>query len=224
MKILAACAVFPLILAGVDALAQADPIERLRACSAFASAERVDCLEKLSRDMGPPPATATAAPTTQAPPAADNWIVSQTTSPFDYSPIAVATVSTASSPDGVPLQLSIQCRGGGTELVLAGAPIKPRGEGYAVAYRIDDGAPVPLATGASASGTGVAIKGDVARLLASLPDHGTISFRIAAHQGATLEGRYALAGLNAALKRLAGPCKWPVVAQPANDVLKSQEK
>ena len=51
-------------------------------------------------------------------------------------------------------------------------------------------------------------------LLAALPDHGTISFRIAAYQGAPLEGSYALASLNAALKRLAGPCKWSVVAQP----------
>ena len=113
------------------------------------------------------------------------------------------------------LQLSIQCRGGGTELVLMSAPIKPRGEGYAVAYRIDDGGPVPLATGAPASGTGVAIKGDVVRLLASLPDHGSVSFRITAPQGETLEGRYALAGLNIALRRLVGPCKWPAASKPS---------
>jgi len=61
----------------------------------------------------------------------------------------------------------------------------------------------------------VAIKGDVVRLLASLPDRGSVYFRITAPQGEILEGRYALAGLNAALKRLAGPCKWPSASQPS---------
>ncbi len=214
MKILVACLALPLVVAGIDALAQADPMERLRVCSTLTPAERVECLDKLSRDIGPPPASAASVPTAEPGPAADNWIVSQTTSPFDYSPIAIATASTTSGLDGVALQLSIQCRGGGTELVLGSTPPTLRGERYAATYRIDDGGPVQVATGTPASGTGVAIKGDVVRLLAALPDHGTISFRIAAHQGATLEGSYALASLNAALKRLAGPCKWPVVAQP----------
>ena len=214
MKILAAipaaCAVVPLLLAAVDAAAQPEPMDRLRACAVLHPSERVECLEKLSSDIGPSPSklAPAAAPAVEAPAPDDNWIVSQTTSPFDYSPIAIATASTSSRPDGVPLQLSIQCRGGGTELVLAAVPIRPR-EAYAVAYRIDEGGPVPLATGAPASGTGIAIKGDVARLLASLPDRGSVFFRITAPQGATLEGRYALAGLSAVLRRLAGPCKWP---------------
>jgi hypothetical protein len=294
MRALAACAVVWLMVAGVDALAQADEIERLRlrVCSVFPPAERVECLKKLTSDPdalpskptpapteapppkptpapaaeapppkpapapaaeapppkpvpapaaeAPPPKPAPAsaaeapppkptpapaaeapppkpapAPAAEAPPPGETWIVSQTTSPFDDSPIAIATASTGSRPTGVPLQLSIQCRGGGTELVLMSAPIKPRGEGYAVAYRIDDGGPLPLATGAPASGTGVAIKGDVVRLLASLPDRGSVSFRITAPQGETLEGRYSLAGLNAALRRLAGPCKWPAASQPS---------
>jgi hypothetical protein len=215
MKILVACLALPVAVAGFDALAQTDPMERLRVCSMLTPAERVECLDKLSRDIGPPPANPTSVPGAEVLPAADNWVVSQTTSPFDYSPIAIATASTRNGPDGVALQLSIQCRGGSTELVLASAPPTLRGEGYAVTYRIDDGGPVQVATGTPASGTGVAIKGDVVHLLAALPDHGTISFRIAAYQGATLEGSYALASLNAALKRLAGPCKWPVVAQPA---------
>src|SRR5229473_1261201 len=108
MKILVACLALPLAVAGVDALAQADPMERLRVCSMLTPAERVECLDKLSRDIGPPPANPTAVPGAEGLPAADKWIVSQTTSPFDYSPIAIATASTSSGPDGVALQLSIQ--------------------------------------------------------------------------------------------------------------------
>ncbi len=213
MKLLAACLALPVLVADAGALAQpnpkADPMDRLRGCSVLASAERIECLDKLSRDLAPAPlAKAATAPAAEAPAAADDWVVSETTSPFDYTPIAVATVSASSGPEGVALQLSIQCRGGATDLVLATLPQALRSEGRAVSYRIDDGAPVPLASGAPAAGSGVAIKGDVVRLLASLPDHGTLSFRIAGPQGATLEGRYALAGLNATLKRLAGPCKW----------------
>jgi hypothetical protein len=36
-----------------------------------------------------------------------------------------------------------------------------------------------------------------------------------APQGETLEGRYALAGLSMALRRLVGPCKWPAASKPS---------
>jgi hypothetical protein len=235
MKIVAICLAVPLVVAGADVLAQAtgnalaqatgDAMEKLRACSVLASAERRDCLEKLSRDIGaPPPNAAAAPPAREVTPVADNWIVSETTSPFDYSPVAVATASATSGQSsgqssgqgGAPLQLSIQCRGGRTELVIASAALTLRGETYIVSYDIDGGPPVTLATGTPASGAGVAIKGDVVRLLASLPDRGNISFRVAARQGTTMEARYALAGLKAVLKRLAGPCKWPVAGAPRN--------
>ena len=48
--------------------------------------------------------------------------------------------------------------------------------------------------GTPASGAGVAIRGDVLRLLASLPDRGEISFRVTPRQGAALDGRYDLVG------------------------------
>ena len=69
-----------------------------------------------------------------------------------------------------------------------------------------------VAAGTPASGTGVAIRGDVVRLLTSLPDRGDISFRVTPRQGAALDGRYDLAGLKIVRDRLAGPCKWPAVA------------
>ena len=144
--------------------------------------------------------------------AADNWIVSETTSPLDYSPVAIATASSSGGPDGATLQLSIQCRGGRTDLVIAGPALTRRGEDYVVSYAVNDGQPVVVAAGTPASGTGVAIRGDVVRLLASLPDRGEISFRVTPRQGAALDGRYALAGLKIVRDRLAGPCKWPAVA------------
>lgn len=205
MRIATICVAFSFAAASVGALAQgaSDPMDKLRACSTLAPAERLECLDKLSREIAPS-TTASTAPT-GAPPA-DNWIVSETTSPIDYTPVAVATASSAT------LQLSIQCRGGRTDLVIAGPALTRRGEDYVVSYGVNDSPPVVVAAGTPASGTGVAIRGDVVRLLASLPDRGDIAFRIAARQGPALEGRYALAGLKTVLDRLAVPCRWPAAA------------
>ena len=110
------------------------------------------------------------------------------------------------------MKLSIQCRGGRTDLVIGGPVFTRRSEDYLVSYVVNDGQPVVVATGTPASGTGVAVRGDVVRLLASLPDRGEVAFRVTTRQGAALEGRYALAGLKVVLERLAVPCKWPAGA------------
>ena len=217
MKIAAICLAFAFAPASADALAQGagDAMEKLRACSLLGPAERLECLEKLSRDLAPPPRPVEAAAPAAAA-AADNWIVSETTSPVDYSPVAIATASASDGPDGSPLQLSIQCRGGRTELVISGPALTRRAEDYLVSYGVNDGQPVVVAAGTPASGTGVAIRGEVVRLLASLPDRGDIAFRVTARQGAALEGRYALAGLKTVLERLAVSCKWPAAGAPRN--------
>jgi hypothetical protein len=154
-----------------------------------------------------------ASPAPKVAPAADSWTVSETTSPLDYTPVAIATASSGGGPDGAALQLSIQCRSGRTDLMIGGPAVTRRGEDYVVSYAVDDGQPVVVAAGTPASGTGVAIKGDVVRLLASLPERGDVTFRLAARQGAAVEGRYALASLKIVRDELAVPCKWPAAAR-----------
>jgi hypothetical protein len=220
MRIATICVAFVMALASAGARAQGggDAMEKLRACAQLAQAERLACLDKLSRDIGapsspgaPPSPGAAASKAAPAAPAADDWIVSETTSPLDYSPVAIASASSA-GPDGSAMQFSIQCRGGGTELVISGPTLTRRGEDHVVSYVVNDGQPVVVAAGTPAAGTGVAIRGDVVRLLASLPDRGDIAFRVTTRQGAALEGRYALAALKIVRDRLALPCKWPTVA------------
>jgi hypothetical protein len=213
MRIAALGVAFVFGMASASAFAQgaADALEKLRACSLLAPAERLECLDKLSREITPSP-RAVASPASKLAPAADNWIVSETTSPIDYTPVATATASSGGGPDGATLQLSIQCRGGRTDLVIAGSALTRRGEDYVVSYAVDDGQPVVVSAGTPASGTGVAIKGDVVRLLASLPERGDVTFRLAVRQGAAVEGRYALASLKTVRDRLTVPCKWPTAA------------
>ena len=159
-------------------------------CSLLAPAERLECLDKLSHDIAPlSPARPAASPAPGGAPAADNWIVSETTSPLDYTPVAIATALSSGGPDGAILQLSIQCRGGRTDLMITGPALTGRGEDPVVSYVVNDGQPVVVAAGPSASGAGVTIRGDVVRLLASLPDRGEISFRVTPRQGAALAVR-----------------------------------
>jgi hypothetical protein len=182
-----------------------DPVAHLRACSLMEREERLECLEKLSRSIAPPARPA---------PGGDNWIVSETTSPVDYTPIVTATTSSRGS-NGSAMQLSIQCRGGRTELVVAGPAVSRSGADYAISYRINDGQPVQLAAGSPSFGTGAAFTGDVVRLLQSLPEEGDIAVRLSTRTGAAQEGHFLLGGLMVVREKVAVACKWPqAVARP----------
>ena len=185
-----------------------DPVAHLRACSLMERQERLECLEKLSRSIAPPARPA---------PAGDNWIVSETTSPVDYTPIVTATTSSRGGSNGSAMQFSIQCRGGRTELVVAGPAISRSRADYAISYRINDGQPVQLAAGSPSFGTGAAFTGDVVRLLQSLPEEGDIAVRLSTRTGAAQEGYFLLGGLKMVRERVAVACKWPqAVARPPN--------
>src|SRR5258708_23806902 len=96
-------------VAGGVAFAQSpgDPIAHLRACSLLERAERLECLDKLSRSIAPP----------ARPAPGDHWIVSETTSPVDYTPIVIPTTSSRRDPASSSSQLSLPCPGLPTELV-----------------------------------------------------------------------------------------------------------
>ena len=180
----------------------------LRACSLMEHAERLECLEKSSRKIAPPAAPG---------PGSDNWVVSETTSPVDYTPIATATASSTGGSDGSSMQLSIHCRGGRTELVITGPTVSRSSVDYLISYRINDGQPVQLAAAAPSFGTGAAFTGDVVRLLQSLPEEGDIAVRLSTRNGAAQEGYFLLVGLKMVREKVAAACKWPhAVAKPRN--------
>jgi hypothetical protein len=138
---------------------------------------------------------------------ATNWIYTETVSPLDYAPVAIAS-AWSSEPDGPVVQLSIHCRRGRTDLVITSPAMTGRPEEQRLTYSVDDGPPVSLPAGAAASAGGLAIKDDVVRFLTALPATGEIAFQVAG-PAAPLQGRYALGPLKAVLDRLAAPCKWP---------------
>jgi hypothetical protein len=192
------------------ALAQGpgDPMEQLRACSLMERAERLECLENLSRAIAPPARPAQGE---------GKWVLSETTSPVDYTPIGAATTSSRGGSSGSFMQLSIHCRGGRTELVVAGPALVSRGEDYAISYRVNDDQPVQLAAASPSFAAGVAFTGDVVRLLQSLPDEGEIAVRLFTRAGAAQDAHFLLGGLKTVRQKLAATCKWPhAVAKPRN--------
>ena len=209
MKSAAACLLVALALGRASEMAEAagDPMDRLRACSTLSHAEKMKCLDLLSREIAPESARSRSASGSEGTATPETWVVSETTSPIDYSPVVIATATAGGAPDGSGMKLSIACRSGKTSLVLSGPGAS--GEGYAVSYAVDGGSPTTLASALAPSAMGMAIVGDVVRILVSLPAQGEIAFRIAGRQGVTLEGRYSLAGLKTTRERMAVSCGWP---------------
>lgn len=189
---------------GGIALAQ-DPMTQLRSCLQKDHAERLGCLNKLTRTIAPQHGLTPE----------DDWIVSQTTSPIDYSPIATATTSSRSGTGESVMQLSIRCRGGRTELALAGPGISRGGGDDAISYRVNDNPAVQVAASVPAFGPGVAFAGDVVRLVQSLPDSGDLIVLLSPRGGAAHDATFSLAGLDAARAKMATACKWPrAIATP----------
>jgi hypothetical protein len=195
-------------LAGGIAFAQgvADPVAHLRACSAMERAERLECLDRLSREVATPD---------RARRDGDNWIVSETTSPVNYKPIVTATALSRGGSDGSSMRLAAYCRDGRTELVASAPAISGSDADHTISYRVNEGQAVQLAAAQPSFGTGAAFTGDVVRLLRSLPEEGQIGVRITPRAGAAQEGQFLLGGLKTVREKLAAACKWPhAVAGP----------
>ena len=193
------------VLMGGTALAQGgeDPLAQLRACSLMEEAERLQCLEKLSRAM---PAAA---------PSEASWVISQTKSPIDYAPIVTATISSRDLAGHSAMQFSIRCWRGQTELAVGGPAVPDSGDNYAVSYRINDGQPVQLPGSATAIARRVALKTDALAVIRSLPGNGELVLRLSPRVGQVQEASFPLAGLDTVRAKIAAPCQWPqFMAEP----------
>ena len=149
--------------------------------------------------------------------ATGNWIISETTSPVDYSPVVVAITRSRDSLENPAMQLSVYCRNGQTYVVLTGPAISSRRDNYAISYSVNGGEPTRAEASPASFGAGAAFRGDVVRLLQAFPDEGEIAIRLATQTGSTREGYFSLSGLKVVRSKVAAACKWPRVnTQPRN--------
>jgi hypothetical protein len=185
-----------------------DAISRLKSCFQLERALQPECLEKLSRELPDRNNQNTAEPATRS------WVVSETTSPVDYSPMITATMSSQRVTKDAPATFVIRCRGQRTDLLIGteGSWRASRANELQVDFRIDDQPAVRTQWTASADGRTALFKEDAVRFLRSLPNGGRIIVSVSDWQGAAHEASFQLTGLDAIRKKMAAACKWTPAA------------
>jgi hypothetical protein len=143
-----------------------------------------------------------------------NWIVSETTSPVDYSPLTTAEIRSTTGLQDAPNTLVIRCLGPRTEVLLRtqGTWSASRSSKVQVEYQIDDDAPVKSQWIASVDGKTVSYGNDAVGFLQSLPEGARLKINVPDRAGPGHEATFQLAGLDAVRKRIAAPCKWTIAA------------
>jgi hypothetical protein len=149
-----------------------------------------------------------------AKPADTNWVVSQTTSPVDYSPLITAVIRSTSSVQDAPNALVIRCRGRRTELLVRtqGTWQASRTREVQVDYQINDQPSVRLPWTVPADGRTAIYKDDAVGLLQSLPEGARLKINVFDRAASGHEATFQLAGLDAVRKKMAVPCDWPAAA------------
>ena len=142
------------------------------------------------------------------------WLVSETTSPVDYSPLITAVIHSTSSVKDAPSTLAVRCRASRTELLLSteGTWRATRASEVQVDYQINDQPFVKLQWTVSADGTTASYKDDAVELLRSLPEGARLKISVFNGQGPGQEATFQLTGLDSVRKKLGLACKWPPTA------------
>ena len=146
-----------------------------------------------------------------------DWIVSQTTSPIDYTPLITAAIRLPFTVKHAPTTLAIRCRGGRTEFLVRteGTWRASRAREVQVDYQINDQPVVRLSWTVSADGRTAIYKDDPVALLQSLPEDARLKINVLDEPAASHEATFQLAGLDAVREKIAAACKW---TPPANKI------
>jgi hypothetical protein len=138
-----------------------------------------------------------------------SWIISETLSPVDYSPMITAATLSQSNAKDAPATFAIRCRGQRTDLLVGteGSWRASRVRELQIDYRVNEQPAVRMQWIASADGRTALFKDDVVRFLRSLPDSGRITVRVF-DQGPAHEVTFQLTGLDAVRQKIGVACKW----------------
>lgn len=166
-----------------------------------------------------PPATEPLAPavppdqvgTTAALPTAKGWLISETTSPRDFSPLLVAKLYALApvATDG-PGILVLRCWNQRTEMSLGATGVwrALRGGDVEVTISSDRLAARPLRWRLAADGRTATMMEDPADIMRAL-DGGRTSISVTDGAGSSTSAIFDLAGIDVVRNRLASACRWP---------------
>jgi hypothetical protein len=205
-----------------------------------AGSTRADEAAKLSNASPPEPAPASVPPSAaeaaEAPTgaigsnASDNrndkparktdWILSETTSPVDYSPLVTAVISATSDVKDGPNALSVRCRARHTEISIRTdrAWGVSRGNDLLVDYQINERPVVRQPWSLSADGKIATYRYDPVEFLRSIPEGATFKIAVTARGNVRLAATFALTGLSGIRQKVETACQWaPSTAKASSE-------
>ena len=147
-----------------------------------------------------------------------DWVISETTSPVDYSPLATALIRSTSQVKDAPNTLTIRCLGKRTELLVHtnGAWGTTRGNELHGEYQINDQRTVGQQWILSSDGKTATYKDDPVGLLQSLPDGARLKINMADRSSSAHEAMFYFEGWNAVRKKIGTACNWALTADKAS--------
>jgi hypothetical protein len=139
-----------------------------------------------------------------------NWVISETTSPVDYSPLLTALLRSTSQLKDAPSALSIRCVGGRTELVLhtEGTWTAPSGRELRVNYQVNDQPVVGLQWILSSDGKTATYKDNPVSFLQTLPDGARLKINVADRASFSHEATFQIDGWDVVRNKIGTACKW----------------
>ena len=194
------------LLASISQAVCAQPgdeaIARFNSCLQQEGAARLECFDKRLRELSEDNAPAAGQSSR------GNWVISETTSPVDYSPQITATVfSAASAMKDAPSTFAIRCRRQRLELFVSTNGSWRPATNFKVSYRIDNQSPVEEQWVAFPDGRGAIFQGDVSRLLRILSKGERLSIRVYDWQRPMHEATFQIRGIDFVQQKIAVICK-----------------
>jgi hypothetical protein len=143
-------------------------------------------------------------------PTGTNWVISETTSPVDYSPLMTALIRSASQVKDAPSALAVRCRGHHTEFLVRtdGTWATTRGSELRVDYQVNDQPAVGLQWILASDGKTATYKDDPVGFLRSLPDGARLKINVADRTSSFHEATFQIDGWNIVRKKIGTACKW----------------
>jgi hypothetical protein len=139
-----------------------------------------------------------------------DWIISETTSPIDYSALVSAVIRPVQQVSNGPVSLIIRCRAKATELALqfpSDLNVAKSGE-LQLDFQIDDQPSAKQRWTWLIGGKFATYKGDPVPLLQSIPEGARLLIRPSESGDAQQAATFLLIGLDSVRKRVGTACKW----------------
>jgi hypothetical protein len=140
-------------------------------------------------------------------PARSNWVVSETTSPIDYSPLVTAQLPARRNEKGAPDSLIIRCRQSRLELLLRIAGGARANSDIQISYQLNDQPSIKQRWLTSADGRMASYPEDAAALLRSLPEGARLTVDLFDGSGPGRDAIFQLTGFDTVRQKVQTACK-----------------